>query len=796
MRVNLRWLNDYVHVDVPVKKLAELLSMSGLKVEGVHRRSDSLAGVVVAEVTDIAPHPDADTLTLVDVTTGDGREQRVVCGVRNYSVGDRVPLATVGAKLGDVEITERKIRGQPSHGMLCSAAELAISRDHSGIFIIPYDAPLGEEIATLLDLDATVLELEVTPNRPDCMGMIGIAREVSALIGNDLTLPDATVPEAPDLSSPVSVDIEDPQGCLRYVARYMEGLVIGPSPLHLVKRLLSAGLRPISNVVDVTNYVMLETAQPLHAFDAGRVTDARVVVRRARRGERLSTLDGSERDLHPDDLVIADPARPLGLAGLMGGADSEVSKETRALILEAACFEPATIAYMSRRHFLRTDASARFERGSDPEGLAFAAARASKLMADHAGARVSGTVTDQYPEVVPPRSLRLRPVRTNDIMGTEVPATRQASTLRSIGLEVTEQNGALEVSVPTFRPDLTREIDLVEEVARLVGFEAIESTIPPGRSGALSAQQAAERKLAVTLVGLGLQEAWTTTFASARDLDDLGLASDHPARRAVQLANPMTAEETALRTTLLPGLLRSVARSISHQASSVALFETGRVFEPSAEPLPQEAPVLAAACSGFFRPATWERGEEPWDFFALKGVVEALTGALGITDLSFAPVSGAPFHPTRAAGIGRGETRLGAIGEVHPDVCERFAVPQGTVAFEIALSALLAALPGAPRVGELPKFPPVFIDLAVVVDEDVPAARVERTIAEAGAPEVTGVRLFDLYRGGQTGPGKKSLAYALEIRAGDRTMTDDEARAVRDRIVSALQERTGAHLRS
>ena len=796
MRVNLRWLNEYVHVDVPVAKLSELLSMSGLKVEAVHRGDARLDGVVVAEVTGMAPHPDADTLTLVNVTTGGGREQRVVCGVRNYSVGDRVPLATVGAKLGDVEISERKIRGQVSQGMLCSAAELAISRDHSGIFLMPADAPLGEEIDALLDLDAAVLELEVTPNRGDCMGMIGIAREVAALLGNELRLPDASLPSGNDVQSPVAVEVQDPQACVRFTARYLEGVTIGPSPLHIVKRLLSAGMRPISNVVDITNYVMLETGQPLHAFDAQRVADARILVRRARSNETLTTLDGVERHLHPDDLLITDPTRALGMAGLMGGADSEVSQETTSVILEVASFDPATISYMSRRHLLRTDASARFERGTDPNGLLFASARAAKLMAEHAGARVSDRVVDEYPTPVEPLRLRLRPPRTNAIVGAPVRKDLQASTLRSIGLDVAEDAEALAVTVPTFRRDLTREIDLVEEVARLVGFQSIPSTIPPGRSGGLSDEQVVSRRLKSSLIGLGLREAWTTTFASDKDLDELGLASDHPARRAVRLANPMSAEETSLRTTLLPGLLRSAARNFAHRAPSVALFETGRVFEPTAEALPQEAPVLAVVCSGPRVPQGWGWPESPWDFFSLKGVLEALAATFRISDLAFGPVGGTPFHPTRAAAVSRGGRVLGALGEIHPDVCERFGVPEGTVGLEVAVAALLADLPTRPVVQELPKFPPVLLDLAVVVDEATPASRVHEVIAFAGAPDVTGVRLFDLYRGDQVGVGKKSLAYALEIRASDRTLTDDEATAVRDRIVTALQERTGAQLRT
>jgi phenylalanyl-tRNA synthetase beta chain len=796
VRVNLRWLNEYVRIDVPLKKLIELLSFSGLKVEGVHRRETSLAGIVVAEIVDAAPHPNADTLTLVDVKTDSGDVHRVVCGVRNYSVGDRVPFATVGAKLGDVEITERKIRGEVSAGMLCSAAELEISRDHSGILVLPDDAPLGTEVGSLLDLDATVLELEVTPNRPDCMGMIGIAREVSALLGNELQTPDAAPAEEAGLESPVRVDIEDPKGCIRYAARYLEGVMTGSSPVQVMKRLLSAGLRPISNIVDITNYVMLETGQPLHAFDATRVDRQHIIVRRAGGRERLETLDGTQRELHPDDLLIADRSKPLAMAGLMGGADSEVSGETTSVIIESACFDPATVAYMSRRHFLRSEASARFERGSDPEGVTYAAARAAQLMAQHAGARVSPVVTDTYPAPVERVQLRLRPRRTNAIVGLDIRADLQASTLRSIGLGVIEEADALVVDVPTFRPDLKREIDLVEEVARLTGFESIPATVPPGRSGGLDRRQEAERLLTTTLAGLGLHEAWTPTFTSDGELDDLGLPADHAARSLVRLANPMSAEENGLRTTLLPGLLRSVARNLSHQVGSAALFEVARVFEPSGAELPREAQVVAAVCSGARRSKSWGRDVEEWDFFSLKGVVEALLAGLGVGGATYIPVQGAPFHPTRAARVQLGTSTLGALGELHPDVCERFNVPEKSVAFEFALPGLFAALPGRPKVEELPKFPPVLIDLAVVVPEQVPARAIEETIAELGRPEVTSVRLFDLYRGDQIEAGGKSLAYALQLRSPDKTMTDEEAAAVRDRIVSGLAERTGARLRT
>ena len=796
MRVNLRWLNEYVHVDVPVKKLMELLSFSGLKVEGVHRGNGGLNGIVVAEVLNMKPHPNADTLTLVDVKTGEGNEQRVVCGVRNYEVGDRVPLATVGARLGDVQIAERKIRGETSNGMLCSPQELSISRDHTGIFILPPDAPLGEDIGGLLDLDATVIELEVTPNRPDCMGMIGIAREVAALLDKELVLPDASFPSDADLSNPVDVSIEDPTGCLRFTARYMENVAVGPSPLVMFKRLLSAGVRPISNVVDITNYVMLETGQPLHAFDATKISDSRIIVRRARNGETFETLDANLRQLHAEDLLITDPAGPLGMAGLMGGAESEVSEETTSVVLEVACFDAATIAYMSRRHFLRTEASARFERQTDPNGPEFASARAAHLMAEYAGARVAERMTDEYPTRAEPRRLTLRPERTNKILGRSVRPDLQVAKLRSIDIEVTSDGPPIEVAVPTFRPDLKREIDLVEEVGRLVGFETIPSTVPPGRSGGLTTEQVTERRVKVALAGLGLFEAWTPSFMSEQELNDLGLRPDHPARKLVRLANPMTADEAGMRTSLMPGLLRSLAGTIAHQAGSAALFEIARIYEPTQDILPQEAPMLGIVCAGERRQKDWNADAQVWDFFAMKGVLESLLRGLGIADTALEPVHGPPFHPTRAASIRIGELPLGALGEIHPDVCDRFNVPERTVALEISLSALYARLPDRPRIGELTKFPPNFIDLAVVVPDDVAAQVVEDGIREFGRPEVTSVRLFDLYKGEQIGTGNKSLAYALELRASDGTMTDDQAVEVRDRIVKGLAERTGARLRS
>jgi phenylalanyl-tRNA synthetase beta chain len=795
MKVNLRWLEEYVRVDVPLKKLIELLDNSGSKVESVNKAAEGLGGVIVAEVLDVAPHPNADTLTLVEISTSNGQTERVVCGAHNFGVGDKVPYATVGAKLGDMEISERKIRGQVSRGMLCSPAELDISKDHSGILVLPSDTPIGEDIVTVLDLDATVLELEITPNRGDCMGMIGIGREVAALLGNELRIPELRVAADDSLRSPVKVEIEDSTGCPRYLARYLEGITIGPAPLMISKRLMSVGIRPISNVVDITNYVMVETGQPLHAFDGSRIPDHHIVVRRARTGEKLTTLDGIARDLSTDDLLICDRRKPIAFAGLMGGEESEVSNATNTVILESASFDPATIALMGQRHLLRTEASARFERGTDVNGVDYAAARACEFMARFAGARVSAEATDIYPDPVESRRIALRPRRTSAIVGINLPAEAQARDLRSIGINVDESDGLLDATVPTFRRDLTREIDLIEEVARLAGFDRITSTIPPGRTGELSREQEIERRLKRILSGIGGMEATTPPWISTKQLDALGLAEDHPARRFVRIANPMTEDEAGMRTTLLPALLNVVAHNLAHRNNSVAVWEWARVYEPTDGELPREASVLAAAFTGEREPKTWNSPERRWDFFAAKGFLEAVLGALGVA-VEFSPVAGAPFHLTRAAQVGVAGKAIGAIGEMHPDVCENFDVSEGTVAFEIALAPVLAAIPEQVTVAEIGRFPPTLIDLAVVVREEVPANQVQSLIEDLGKSDVVDVRLFDLYRGGQTGPGYKSLAFALELRAPDRTLTDEEALTVRDRIVEGLQQQVGARLRA
>ena len=790
MKVGLRWLQELVKVDVPLEKLTELLDISGTKVEEVFRPEGEIKGVVVAEVLEISEHPNADNLTLVDVKTGDD-DQRVVCGAKNFAVGDRVPLATVGARLPGMEITERKIRGQVSRGMLCSASELGVSRDQSGILVLSPDAPLGEDVASLLELDDTTIELEITPNRPDCMSMVGVAREVGALLGHEVSYPDGGVDDTAELSSPVEVDIKDPSRCPRYVARYLENVRVGSSPAWMAARLLRAGIRPISNVVDVTNYVMLEMGQPLHAFDAARIHNQRIVVRRAKSGERFTTLDGVERTMHEDDIMIADPNHAIAIGGVMGGEDSEISPDTTTVILESAYFDPATVALTARRQLLRTEASARFERGMDPEAPPRAAARAASLIVETSGATVSDKVVDAYPVEIQRARITLRPARTEALLGFEISSSSQAKLLRSIDLPVEEIDDALEVEVPGFRPDLNREADLIEEVARLASFDRLDATLPPGRIGLLEPDQVLDRNIRRVLVDLGLNEAWNSSFMSRGDADALQLTAT-----PVALSNPMSEEEALLRTSLLPGLLRSAAHNMAHRAPGVALFEVARVYEDEGQTLPQEARMLGAVFAGVRTPKSWNGDERPWDFFAAKGVLEAMCGALGVAVPRFVATRGGPFHPTRGASLVSGSGPVGAFGELDPRLCDRLGVPEGTVVLELSVSSLAAQLGDRVSVTEVPRLPATLIDLAVVVDADIPAEKVEEVVTKAGAPEVVSVRLFDLFEGDQVGAGKKSLAYSLALRAPDKTITDEAALQIRDRIVAALAERVGAELRS
>lgn len=652
-----------------------------------------------------------------------------------------------------------------------------------------------------------VLELELTPNRSDCLGIINVAREVAVVTGAALHLPEIRPEDdagsgrktADDYTS---VTIEDSGLCERYIARIIEDIRIAPSPLWMQERLLAAGIRPINNVVDVTNYVMLECGQPLHAFDYHRLTENRIVVRRARPGETMYTLDGSERELDDEMLVIADARNPVALAGVMGGLDSEVTEQTKTVLLESAYFNRVNNRLTAKKVGMRTESSLRFEKGIDIEGVAWAADRAVQLMEQIGAGRAVAGAVDNYVNPRFHKDIFLRAARVNHLLGTELSQTEILELLQRLGLDIRVQgDGGLLVSIPSYRQDLEREEDLVEEVARLYGYDNIPITLPSGATtqGIKNREQRLTDRTRELLVACGLTEVITFSFVNPNVFDRIGLAEDDPRRNVLLLANPMNEDQKALRTTLIPNLLEVAARNFNRRVLDLSVFELGRVFWPAADGspnvLPEEKTYLGGLCmgGGF---ASWDMPAQPWDFFYLKGVLEELFEGLGEVEYQFQAASDQlTFHPGRAARITVGGQDIGVIGEVHPDVQERYGLNKRVYAFEIDLGRLFDLIPEGKVYCPLPRFPSVQRDLALLVGDDIPAAVVAEKIRQLGGPLLEQVELFDLYRGGSIPAGQRSLAYSLTYQAPDRTLTDNEVNEVQQGIIEGLERELGIGLR-
>jgi phenylalanyl-tRNA synthetase beta chain len=796
--VPLSWLAEYVDIDRDVVALAEALTSVGLKVEAIHRPSAETLGVIVGEVVSIAPHPNADKLAVVEVSTG-VTVRHIVCGAHNFKVGDKVPLALPGAMLpGAVTIGRRTVRGEISDGMLCSAVELGLGDDHSGILVLPPETEVGAEVTKVLGLDEIVLDIEVTTNRPDAMSLLGIAREVAAITGGEVRLPTArlrSAPDAPSVTDLAEVVVEDTAGCPRYLAKVLTGVAPGPSPDWVQRRLTAAGVRPISNIVDATNYALLVTGHPMHAFDLDTLSQHRIVVRRAKEGERLVTIDGESRELLDDDLVIADADAPVALAGIMGGRESEVSEGTRRVLIESAYFEPASVLRTSKHHALRTEASARFERGVDPNNVPDAADLASALIQDWAGGKAASGAIDVYPSPVEPWTLTLRPERVRVMLGIDLPLEEMTNRLNSLGLSPRVEDGRIEVTVPTRRQDLRIEADLVEEIARLGGYESIPSRIPTGaRVGGLTRPQRLVRHVREVLVGMGLFEACTTSMIGPADLDRMGYPSDHPARKALRLTNALAIDESLLRPSLLPGLVAAAARNVARRNLTVRLFEIGRCFLPREERLLPDEPLRLGIVIHGPTGQEWHTPSRELDFFDLKGITEALMEALRI-EYVFAPATRDLFVAGRTAALVSTGGAYGVVGELDPATAERYGFPGRVVVAELELHKLLEQAAEPSKAIEPPRFPPVLLDLALVVPDSVEAAEVIEIARSAGGPALAEVRLFDVYRGGQVGAGRKSLALSLTFLRPERTMTQDEAVAARNAIATALRARLGAQVR-
>jgi len=761
LRVPVSWLREYVALEMPLAELVERLSISTAEVDGIERRvvpdDDGNLGLFrVGRVLEAAKHPNADRLQLCRVDIGEGEPRQIVCGAWNFGVGATVAVALPGARLpGGLQLEQRKVRGELSDGMILAEDEVELGTDHSGIMVLPETEP-GTPLGDVLPLVEEVLLVESTGNRPDLLSVYGLAREVAALYDLSLSAMPGGQSLGPVPNGQVDVEIEDFAGCPRYIGRIFEAVSIGPSPLWLRARLTNAGMRPISNVVDVTNYVMLALGNPLHAFDLAKLHGGRIVVRRAQEGEMIRTLDGVERELEPGDLMIADADRSVALAGIMGGEETEISEATTSILLEAANFEPTGIFRTSERLRLRTEGSNRWEKGVDPYLAEPAARLATELILETAGASWTGHVDAQ--EGLPERPvIRFRPERADEVIGVDTLPAHQLGWLGRVGFDANDGK----VVPPTWRArDVTREIDVIEEVARL-RLEDVPFTLPERRAmfGALTPEQRLRRRLESLLSGLGLTETYTPS-----------LRPDDPDPKAWRLPEPISAELTVLRTRLLPSLVDAAARNVELGAERVALFEVARVYLPAGE-LPSEETHVAAIVDG-----GWSRA---------KGIVDTLYAALK-AEPRFERVADDLLHSGKAAA-----TAAGVVGELHPAALEGV-----WGVFELDLARLLAETPDEVRYADVVSFPPVRQDLAFAVPEEVTAAELVDAAREAAGPELAEMRPFDLYRGEQVGEGRKSIAFAVSFQSPERTLTDEEAAGLRERIVSALAQLFGAELRS
>ena len=792
MKVSLNWLSEFVALptrDVP--ELRRTLAMLGHEVEGVETLEAGWTKVDIARVLEVAAHPDADKVRVCTVTTG-GEPITVVCGAWNFEAGAIVAFAHPGAVLpGGFEIGVRDIRGVRSHGMICSERELELGEDAAGILVLPEEAPVGQPLEALLELPDVVFDLAITPNRPDAMSMLGIARDLAAWYDVSYTVPaprPATVPGRPA----VSVTIEDPRGNPRFVARQVDGVQVRSSPLWMRQRLRAAGVRPISNLVDVTNYVMLELGQPLHAFDADRIRGDRLIVRRARPGESLVTLDGVARRLTGDDLVICDADGPASLAGTMGGERSEVSGTTTSVLLEAASWDPPTIMYMSRRHGLRSEASARFERGVDPQLPPLASARAAELVLALAGGTLREEPVDQIALAHSPSSLELPLREVARQLGDGFDAPRVTDLLRRLGFEVTGEQ-TLSVVVPSYRPDVTRPIDLVEEVARLADYDTFGARLRLGRGGGLTETERLTRRLRGALTTLGYSQAITIPFVMPSEIEALAAPEDHDLNRRILVKNPLSDEEAVLRTSVLPGLLRVLRHNRNRGVTDVAVFEIGRVFH--ARPweddrrVPNQPTRLGIAATGVVGPRDLAGGGSPAGAHTVTGLLRHLIEALGL-GVTLAEAAAPGFHPTRTAALMANGGVIGHAGELHPLTARAFDLEPVVVVAELDLEPFLAARRPV-EYRPVSPYPPVEFDLSFEVDAGLAAADLTQRVRGAGGELVESVRVFDEYRGGDLAGDRKALAVRIRLRAPDRTLEAAEIAAVR----SAMVEAAGARLR-
>lgn len=810
MQVSISWLKDYIDFEESAEMLAEKYTMAGIPVENVIRADEGMEKVVTGKIAQLTAHPDSDHLQVCQMDVGTGELLQIVTGAPNVKEGQIVPVALVGAHLPNGQkISKGKLRGVASNGMLCSADELRLDLENlpeeqkTGIYILPEDTAVGVPAKDVLGLDDVVLEFELTANRGDCFSVFGLVREAAVLTGNVPKWPEIKVREddAAKAADMVKIGIDAPELCSRFSARVLKNVKLGPSPAWMQQRLAGAGIRSINNVVDVTNFVMVELGQPMHAYDYDAVAGHSLTARRAVAGENLHTLDDSSRLAKGDELVIADAEKAAGLAGIMGGLETEITEKTTTVVLEAASFNGASIRRTARACGLHSEASGRFERGVDVTKTVRALDRAAQLLQDMGACTVTQGVVDVYPVKKEEVSVAFTAEQINQRLGTEIPADKMTAILTSLGFGVQSQGGGYQVSVPSWRNDVSCMEDLSEEVARIYGFENIPSSLPHGRvmQGRQSDVQNFTDKIKSVLAGLGMNEELSFSFTHPSMFDKLQIPADSPLRQAVPIMNPLTDEYPLVRTTLLSSIFENTVRNFSRKNEDIRLFEVAPVFYPKALPIaeqPREVLKLAGLIMGRRNALGWNQGKEEVDFYDMKGIVEELLAQLSIANYTVEAGEHHAMHPGKTALFKKGREVIAAVGEVHPAVAAAFGIPKKMFIFEMDVKTLMKYTAKGFHCDLLPKYPAISRDLAMLVDTDIAAGEIEQTIVKNGGKFLREVTLFDVYTGKQIAEGKKSLAFAIKFQSGDRTLTDEEADASFRNILSAVESKFHAELRA
>jgi phenylalanyl-tRNA synthetase beta chain len=801
MLVSLKWLKDYVDIDKTPAELADSLTMAGLEVDEIKVIKPAFTGVVAAKIISVSPHPSADKLSLCAVTDG-AQTYPIVCGAKNIKAGDIVPLAKVGATIpGGYTIKSSVLRGEKSTGMLCSEAELEVGDDTAGIMQLPINAVLGQPLEEILDLGDTVLDVGITPNRADCLSIIGIAREVAAITGKKMQTKAGEVSEsAEDINAITSVKIIDSDLCPRYTARLIKDVKIGPTPVWMKTRLEAVGLRSINNVVDVTNFVMLEMGQPLHSFDFRFLEEGRIVVRKSKKDEEFMSLDGKSRKLDADTLLICDGVKPVAIGGIMGGLNSEVKDDTQVVFLESAYFNPSSIRRSARRLAMPTDAAFRFERGIDPEGVLLALNRAAQLIAELSGGKVYRNYIDEYPAKVPAaKDIPLRLSRINTIIGTSVSSKDVLTILQSLGMDIREtEAGQYLVTPPTYRVDITREADLIEEVARLYGYDRVPVTLPNVSVAEITTipRLDMEERIRCLLTGTGYTEVVNYSFIPPLSVDYLSLAEKDERRRLVHIKNPLVEDQSVMRTTMVYGLLDTLKKNANNGCINLKLFEMGRTFLNRGEgTLPEERNILAGLLSGAIGEDLWD-SRHNGDFYDIKGCIANIFFDLKMSNCHYRSEDTETFlHSGKSCNIYLGDSKIGYLGELHPDVQDKMDLKVSAYVFEINLDMLADHNSGGIAYKEISKYPAVTRDVAFIIDSDVETDYMLDIVLREKEYLLENVVIFDIYAGKGLPEGTKSLGLRFSYRSPDKTLTDAEVNNIHEKIVRNAVQVTGAKVR-